>query len=391
MKILIVSQYYFPYTSGLSVYAKILAESLAKKNDVSVLSLSHDVSLKNTETISGVHVKRITPAIKYQRGAFSFLFSLAFFQQARKADIVNLHLPFFEAGLLAFLCKVLLRKPLVITYHCDMNMRSGFFSKLIEKIYYASAFLSLKLSDIIISNSKDYIEHSKVKVFSDKTKSIHPPSSINIVDQNIKTNLKQRFGLSDKTKVAGFLGRITREKGLDSFIRSLPMVRTKYSDIVYIVAGENLKMAGGKKESVYRSLKNIVEDFGAQDKVIFTGYIPKEDLSGFYRTCDLLVVPSNNSLESFGIVQLEAMAHNVPVVSSDLPGVRDLVVKTKFGTLIKPDNPKSIATGIIKVLDEKNSYKFDVEQFRKDLSPLVTVNYYETIFRELIGQGNFSS
>ena len=73
----------------------------------------------------------------------------------------------------------------------------------------------------------------------------------------------------------------------------------------------------------------------------------------FYRRIDLLVLPSVNRTEAFGIVQAEAMLSGIPVVASDLPGVRAPIKLTDNGELAAAGNPKALMQAIIKVMENR--------------------------------------
>jgi glycosyltransferase involved in cell wall biosynthesis len=99
----------------------------------------------------------------------------------------------------------------------------------------------------------------------------------------------------------------------------------------------------------------------------------------FYNLIDVLVLPSVDPLEAFGMVQLEALFCRTPVVVSDLPGVREVVRKTGYGALIQKRDPQDIADKIFSLLDNPVSVKreglvlFDYER---------SIDSYETLFSQ---------
>src|SRR3989338_10972450 len=101
MRILIACPYYFPYTSGMTVYAQRLAEGLAKRgHEVRILAYNH-AGMPENEKINGVEIFRVPALVKFGRGIFSHKMAQEFSQFLKWADIVNIHAPFFECGLLA--------------------------------------------------------------------------------------------------------------------------------------------------------------------------------------------------------------------------------------------------------------------------------------------------
>jgi glycosyltransferase involved in cell wall biosynthesis len=93
--------------------------------------------------------------------------------------------------------------------------------------------------------------------------------------------------------------------------------------------------------------------FSGLDKLVkFVGKITDEELPYYYNLADLFVLPSINQGEAFGMVLLEAMASGVPVVATDLPGVR--TVAQDAGVVVKPNNPSELATAILGFFSDKD-------------------------------------
>ena len=82
-------------------------------------------------------------------------------------------------------------------------------------------------------------------------------------------------------------------------------------------------------EDFYGKIQHLVEQH--KDRVLFLGELHGGQLSNFYSMCDVLTLPSVNSTESFGMVQVEAMLCGTPVVASDIPGVREATRVTGMG------------------------------------------------------------
>ena len=114
--------------------------------------------------------------------------------------------------------------------------------------------------------------------------------------------------------------------------------------------------------------------------IILLGPIKHEKLVNFYKVCDCLVLPSINSLETFGIVQAEAMVCGCPVVASNLPGVRVPVKITGMGEIAKVGNAVDLTNKIIKVLlNGKSSYSHLTTK-TKEFDTNIFYNKYEHLF-----------
>jgi glycosyltransferase involved in cell wall biosynthesis len=101
----------------------------------------------------------------------------------------------------------------------------------------------------------------------------------------------------------------------------------------------------------------------------------------------VLVVPSLNSTESFGLVQIEAMMNGVPVVASNLPGVRQPVHMTGMGEIAEIGDAASLKQALLQVLERPDGYRGDPADITRRFSPDVTAAAYEKLFNELRQHG----
>jgi glycosyltransferase involved in cell wall biosynthesis len=104
----------------------------------------------------------------------------------------------------------------------------------------------------------------------------------------------------------------------------------------------------------------------------------------FLNEAEVTVLPSINSTESFGMVQVESMISGTPVIASDLPGIRQPVLSTGMGVIIPPQNAESLAQALITVLRQPNGYKKDIRPIRDRYSPQTIAGEYEEIFLNLL-------
>lgn len=346
LKILIVLNYYYPYISGLSECAKSLAEELAKEHDVTVLTAKHEKHLPESEVINGVRIERADLLFKISKGYISPDFLWRFYKLQKNMDIVNLHLPMAEATIISYLTK---KEKLVITYHCDVNLPKSLLNSVIVNLMDQSSRFSFKRAKKIVVTTFDYAHSSRVLPdFKEKWIEIHPTSSF------YKEFNTARFSSFRERCNIGFCGRIVEEKGIDVLLKAAPIVKEAMPDVQFLIAGDFNNIAGG---SIYEELRtNIGWD---ETYVEFLGRLSTEQLIDFYYSLDLFVLPSINSLEAFGMVQVEAMLAGVPVVASDLPGVREITRKTKMGETVIPKDAEKLANTIIKVLRNRDNYAKD--------------------------------
>lgn len=372
MKILIVINYYTPYISGLTETARVLAESLAKdkKNKVTVLCSNHD-NLPDNEIINGVEVVRAPIMMKISKGTVSLAFIRLAKKMSKEYDVVNIISPMLESGLLL---KLLDKSKTVVSYHCDVNLSSSVLDKFILKVMDFSHNIAMKNSRFITVTSIDYAKSSRVaSKYIDRCIEIAP-------------NFKEKSYVKTKRidKSIGFCGRIVEEKGIDVLLKAFKIIKKQIPDASLMIAGNYKSVAGG---SVYPQLIEYIKKENIND-VTFLGKVPEEDLAEFYSKLDVFVLPSINSLEAFGMVQLEAMFCGVPVVASNLPGVRTIVQNTKMGLISNVGDENDLANKIIKVLKNRDKYIIPKEKLLKIYSNKVLVDKYKSIYSEIYNEHN---
>lgn len=137
-----------------------------------------------------------------------------------------------------------------------------------------------------------------------------------------------------------FVGRLTAQKGLESLLRALPQVVSARPDITLTVVGR------GPQEEHLRALS---EALGMARNVKFLGAIANEKLPELYRRAAALVFPSATE-EGFGLVCMEALACECPVIASDLPAVRELILNGETGLLFQRGDSNELAHKILSLL-----------------------------------------
>ncbi len=355
-RILVGITYYWPNISGVSVYAQILAEELAKKYEVKVLTAKFKNELRVEENNKGIKIKRV-PGWQIGKGFLMWHYPIDSFKAVKKCDLINCHLPSIESFWLALWGKIFGKK-IIITHHCEFGFNGKLSNQMIALLSFPIHFFTYLWADKIVTYTKDYAENSMfLRMFKKKLIYILPPIKMERSDK--------KFGWG-KGKVVAYVGRIGWEKGLDYLVEAMKNVEAKL-----ILAGPYKEVVGDKTYEVIK--KNLNE------RIILTGAIEHKNLENFYKSIDCLVLPSTNNLETFGIVQAEAMKCGTPVVASNLPGVRVPVRMSKMGEICQIKNTEDLAKKINLVLKKgkkfyqkraKNLEKFDYK---------ITVKEYEKI------------
>ena len=184
-----------------------------------------------------------------------------------------------------------------------------------------------------------------------------------------------------KNKIIGFCGRLVEEKGIDVLLKAYRILYSQRQDIELWIGGDYKNVAGG---SIYESLTAYIQKHDIKN-VVFWGRIPEDHMEEFYSSLDVFVLPSINSLEAFGMVQVEAMYCGTPVVSTNLYGVRTILQNTGMGISVLKNNPESLAKGISNVLNTPQRYikpKSEIEKYYSTHKCITTYEHLITLCRE---------
>jgi len=347
-KILVSCTYFRPNISGVTIYVDILTQRLAEKGwKVSVLTSRYKKNTKEEVVENGVRIKRSRILFQLDKGVFMPKFVWDAYKEVKRADVVHCHLPQLESCVLAVLAK-LMGKKFIITHHCEFRMDGLWTNRIIGLITYPFHFLSYFLADKIVSYTKDYAKHSIfLRYFFKKIVFVLPPVQLGKISKKKMGLIKKKIGVKRGTKIIAYVGRIAWEKGLDHLMDSLRLVRKRFK-VKLVLVGPYNDLVGDK---TFIKLKKMID--GDKEKTLLFGSLSHRDLVNFYELCDCLVLPSTNNLETFGIVQPEAMLSGCPVVASNLPGVRVPVEITGLGEIAKVANVEDLGKKIIKVLGTK--------------------------------------
>jgi glycogen(starch) synthase len=175
------------------------------------------------------------------------------------------------------------------------------------------------------------------------------------------------------------VGRLVYEKGLHVLIKALPLVLAQHSTAKLVIAGQGPELDW---------LRSLAWGLGVGEKVLFTGYVSNEDRDRLFEISGCAVFPS--LYEPFGIVALEAMAAQCPVVASDVGGLKDVVQHEKTGITVYPDNPDSLAWGILYTLQHPDlaqaraemAYRMVCDEYNWEHIARLTAAVYQRVIEE---------
>jgi phosphatidylinositol alpha-1,6-mannosyltransferase len=196
-----------------------------------------------------------------------------------------------------------------------------------------------------------YTQRALLKLGIPQEKIVFIPNGVNasLFQPGQKSpSLIRRYGIQGQ-KVLLTLARLVARKGQDEVIKTLPQILRRVPQAVYLVVGR------GRYE---RELKSLTRSLNLQDKVIFAGYVPQEEIVEHYQLADVYIMPSREiesrgDVEGFGITFLEANACGIPVIGGRSGGISDAVVDGQTGLLVDPEDGDHIAEAVIRLLTDE--------------------------------------
>jgi len=352
-QVLITSTYFSPYLSGLTLYPERLAIAWQKEGyAVSVLTFKHDSKLPSEEVVKGIKVKRLSVHLRISKGLINLAYPYYALQSVRHASLLMVNCPSLENIFVAVLGR-LMRKPVLALYHCDVDLRGNLFNQVASYVTNLSSRLTCLLADQIVGSSIDYAKASPVlEGLSSKIHYAYPPIEVKSPDKSYLKDLKTWYGKN--SPIIGFVGRFSTEKNLETLIEALEILKKSYPKIKLLCVGPFAFQVAGESKYYLRILR-MLEEYDTRYEIL--GILDSQKLASFLSFIDLLVLPSNNRTEAFGMVQAEAMLLGTPVVAPNSPGIRVPVKKTQMGALFEKTNPKSLAEAIKKVLRNRRALR----------------------------------
>ncbi len=383
MNVLIVLTYYRPHTSGLTIYAERLAQGLvARGHRVTVLTSRYSRQLPSMEEVDGVRVVRAPVALRISKGVIMPTFGYLAWKYVREADVISLHLPQFDAAGVALRGK-LLHKPTLLTYHCDLELPPGLFNRIVNKVILLMNDLAGRSSDGIVAYTRDFADHSAfLQKFVHKLHVISPPVTMPESSKSGIVAFERMYNPEGKHPVIGMAARLAAEKGVEILLQALPRILERYPDARVLFAGQFRDVLA--EEAYAARLLPRIRVYEERGQWRFLGVLDAAQMAAFYPNLDVITVPSLNSTESFGLVQVEAMLAGVPSVASDLPGVRQPVLQTGMGEIAPVGDADGLAEAILKVIDDRASYVQPRHEIEERFSIERTALDYEVLFEQLL-------
>ena len=342
MKIVQTNKAYYTKIGGIESTIKTLSEGLVKKENTSVHVLTcnsnHSIRTRdkiiNKVNVTYLPTYAFVTSLPISPGYFISLSKLS-------GDILHIHEPFPLADLSLHLYPRIKKNfsRIIVSWHSDIvrqKMVLSFYGKYIQKF--------LQIVDKIIVSNPNMIKNSDfLPLFKDKCEIIPIGTDLSWTDQSSSLNTyKGNIDQEHSKPIILCVGRLVYYKGIEYLIDAMQYI----SNVSLIIIG-----SGPLEIKLLKRIHRL--DLDSRIKII--PEVDEKTLHSYYKTCDLLVLPSVEKSETYGIVQIEAMACGKPVICTDLgTGTTFINQHGVTGLVVPPRNSESIVEAINYILNDDN-------------------------------------
>jgi glycosyltransferase involved in cell wall biosynthesis len=335
-----VNTFYPPWRGGAETYVKNIAENLVRMGHEVRVVVAHQPLSPGEYFQDEVLVKRLKSVGMFY--GVPIIPELLQYLVSIDADLIHVNFPNPFNAITGALVSRIKKVPAVLTWHNDLPSVTKLAGSIVQIHDGLAAPIYLKYYDSIITTSNIYHKKSKtLRKFPNKTRTIFNGVDCkrfnpDVYAEDIKADLKIK-----NSKVILFVAALTkwhRYKGLDVLLEAFRLIRDV--DIKLLIVG------GGDLKSGYEA---YTESVNLTDKVKFVGEVSDEFLPKYYSIADMLVLPSKDRSEGFGLTILEANASGKPVIGSNIGGIPGILTDNVNGILVPPNNPTLLADAICRL------------------------------------------
>lgn len=215
--------------------------------------------------------------------------------------------------------------------------------------------MAAKITDTIVAVSRG--EESIARDFKvcNARKLVTIENGVDPAEFNVKVDVRAKMselGIREGSNVVGMVGRVCEQKGYEYFLRAAHDVIEHFPRAVFVLVGQGVEDAKARR---------LVSDLKISENVILAGH--RNDVAELCALFDVLILPS--IWEGMPYVLLEAMAMGVPVIASDIPGVREVVIDNETGLLFPAGDVAVLSRKIVSILSDKERGKIMSEAGRR--------------------------
>lgn len=359
MKILQISNYYFPFIGGIEQVTRDCSDALKGEHEVKVFCFNHEKGDKIDE-VDGVEIIRAGCFAKVASQSLSFSYGKLLKKTMREfaPDVVIFHYPNpFAAHFLLKRLKRLKNCKLIVWWHLDITKQ-----KILGKLFKGQNKRLLRRADKVVATSPKYIEGSRF-LQSVREKCVVIPCCVNDSrmhpDAGVLARAEELKKENEGKTVCLAMGRHVPYKGIEYLVRASKLL------------DENFLVWIGGRGPLTEELKALAAD---DKKVTFLGRVENDELVSRILACDIFCFPSITKNEAFGIALAEAMAYAKPAVTFTIEGsgVNYVSLNGLTGIEVENRNVAAYAEAIKKLASDAQLRKTYGENAKRRVEELFT-------------------
>jgi glycosyltransferase involved in cell wall biosynthesis len=350
LNILMVCPYFFPEPGGLQNYAYNISKQMIERGHRVTVLCSTRSNKNSVEYIDGIKVISQKPDFIFSNTPIKLdlFLKMSILVTENNFDLINAATPVpFYAEIASIVSKIH-NIPFVLTYHNDI-IKPTFFMNFISTIYNKTfGIIPRKISKFIITSSPYcYNESIFLKSFKNKLVLIPPAVDVNKYTTGKSSKIHEVYKIPINSKIIIFVGQLSKthtHKGVVDLIKSFQVLLKHRDDLYLLIVG---------KGNMIPNYEEMCKNLNVSKHVIFSGFTKENELIEYYKSSDIVVLPSTRVAEGFGMVLIEGGACGKPVIGTKVGGIQYVIKDGVTGLLVPPQDPKSLANAVIKLLDDE--------------------------------------
>ena len=378
----VVTHTFLPHVGGIE---KVVYEQgkrlLQKKYDVNVLTSK--LFKYRKYRVNGIRVQCYNSfnigfrlGIPYPVPHFNSYRTFA--EAIKSSDLIHVHGHPYLSSLIAARLAKKYSKPLVLTQHNTFIQYNSIWNTFERLNDLTVGKQILKLADkiIVVSNAtKNYV--LSLGANSEKIVVLHNGVDIHKFRpmDGAKDEIRKKLDISKDSKAALTVRRLVYKNGIDTLLKSAEETIKKDENIVFLIIGKGPDLS---------TMRERIQQQKLEKNIKLLGFVPDDELPTYYNAADFFILPSKSG-EGLPLVSLEAMACGLPVIATDVGGIKE-VIEEKYGIIVPPDDPDSMEKAILDFSQRNLSI------IKKDLRGLIELKHswnknvrkLEKIYEDLI-------
>lgn len=319
---------------GIEQHTKYLAQGLIERGHRVVFATrDYELAVKSFQEVGEVHTFPIRSSIDFQS-----IKGIARLIQKENTDIIHAHTS-RDAWVALFATLAAGRGRVVTTRHIPLPAKQDVFHKLYYRQLAAIVCVSEYVRNIFLGE-RPAVDPGRVSV-------VYPGIDLTRFTSGKKGAIRGSLGLKADDVVVGYVGRITREKGLDDLIQAVAILNKKgINNLHAVLVGAVNPLTPDYADE----LRSAADKDGLSGRVHFCGF--SKDIAAFMYDFDMLVLPSVIP-ETFGMVLCEGMACGKPVIATTTGAQVEIIRDGVTGLLVPPCSPERLAEALERLVGDR--------------------------------------